>query len=265
MISKLRSKALKTLNYAAQVLVLAILELNKRYKRSILGIWWSLVTPLITIGIYYFVFHGLIKMPNTTHGDYFIFIVSGVLYLSFVTQTTIMVADNLAQKAPVILRINARPKLLSSSIAVASLINFLIALIPFLIILEIFNRNLGTRVFLLFPFLTGLVLFAHSLGLILSIVYVHFEDGRALIRIVVSFLPYVTPVFYSSEILPEGIRPFIELNPNSQLLDTVRSIIGIGELLSFQNTASIAIFVSSLTIANHLIFNKLWESAMRAI
>jgi ABC-type polysaccharide/polyol phosphate export permease len=246
-------------------LVLAILELNRRYKRSILGIWWSLVTPLITISIYYLIFHGLIEMPNTSKEDYFLFIVSGVLYLGFIVQTTILVADNLSQKAPVILRINAKPKLLSSSIAAASLMNFLVALIPFLIILQVTNNNLGLRILLIVPFLAVLVLFAHSAGLLLSIIYVHFEDGRALIRILISFLPYMTPVFYSTEILPKSIRPFIELNPNTQLLETFRFIIGIGESPSSQELFLITSIIAALITANHLIFNKLWESTMRAI
>ena len=258
-------KYLEARKYLENAIFLARLEISKRYKKSFLGIWWSLVTPIITIAIYYIIFESVLRSPNSSKLEYFTYIVSGVIYITFIVQTLTMVAENLSEKASVLHKINARPNLLGSSVAIASLLNFLISLSLLFTILIASGIGISLFTLLIFPFAVYLMLIMLSFGLLFSIVYVYFEDAKALVRIAIGFIPYLTPVFYRTSDLPASVGELINVLPTTQLLIVFRFLLRINTDSPTSFSILTLLILAAIIPINFLIFDRLWKRAIKLI
>lgn len=206
-------------------LSLSKLELLQRYKRSILGLWWSLFNPLMTITIYFLAFSQLIIIEKYSEDEYLIYLISGVIIVNFSVQAMISVAETFAVKINLITRIKVDPFLLGAGVLFSSLLNFIIIFFP-LILLIFFNHMLSVKFLFVLFLILCLSFFLYSIGLLLALLFTLFDDIKAMIRICFSFAPFVTPVFYSLDQLPKSFATFVLLNPLTSFLSLFRWTIG---------------------------------------
>jgi ABC-type polysaccharide/polyol phosphate export permease len=248
--------------YVRNVLQLAWFELTQRYRRSLLGIWWSLITPISMVIIYYSVFRLVFSEAFESESEYFAYVVSGVIFLNLFIQVITGIGEAWAQKVNLVTRISISPHRLSLAILLANVFNFLI-LFSIMMLVLLFQENLKVNFIIFLVTFVSFLILIFSFAKILSIVYLLFDDIKALVRIGIMFLPYLTPVFYRIEFLPPKVASVVSLNPLTQYIQIFRYSLGISENDAVSDWRILVAISLIISLINLSVFNKLWKRALR--
>ena len=237
-------------------------ELSIRYKRSIIGIWWSLLNPLFTTAVLFYVFNTAFK-NKISQADHFIpYILCGVLVITFFNQSLTMVSDSILGNANIFTKMYVRPEMFGIAAAIAGAINFLFGLIPLFLVAIWSGVTVTANAIAVIYVLFCLLLIAIGLGLLCSIAYIFFEDFRSIIQLLVMVIGYMTPVFYPLAVLGPHTRPIIEANPLTSVLAVFRSSFGQLEVSHLSNWVYSGAFSVVIFILGVYVFEKLWPRAV---
>lgn len=201
---------------------LVLRDLRIRYKRSMLGIAWSLLNPLSQILIFSFLFGRLMPLA-IPHYTTFVFV--GVLAWSWFSAALISAAGTVVA-SPELIRRPGFPAAVLPVLTVASNgIHFLIAL-PVLLAFAIFSGGTVGVTLVAFP-LVVTIQFLLTLALVFPVAAwnVRFRDTQHLVSLLTMAAFYLTPVFYSAQNIPAGFQLFYALNPMATLLTAYRDIL----------------------------------------
>jgi len=237
-------------------------DLTVRYKRSVIGIWWSLLNPLFTTAVMFYVFNTVFKarLPN---GQAFLpYLLSGVLCMTLFNQGLTMAADSIASGAGVLTKVFVRPEIFAFSATISSAINFLFGLIPLTVVLLIFGKHPGWKTPLLLIFMGCMTLFTTGLGLMLAITYVNFDDSRSLISIFLLALQYMTPVFYPISALGPHTQRVIHLNPLTSYLQVFRDVFGGNAVATFHEWLMMGCTSLFIFILGLYVFGRTWPKVV---
>lgn len=185
-------------------------DFKKKYKRTILGMFWSILSPLLQLAVMAVVFTKFFGR-NTEH--YIVYLFSGNLIFSFFKDSTNGGMHALMSNANIIKKINVPKYLFMLSKEVSSCINFGLTLIIYFIFVAIDGIPFSFRFFmLLFP-TACLLIFNIGVGFILSALFVIFKDIQYLYDIFTQLLMYLSAIFYTVSVYPEKIQKLFYLNP----------------------------------------------------
>ena len=175
-------------------------DLKLRYKRSVLGLLWALVTPLSQLMIFTFLFNRVLPLniPNYT-----VFVFCGVLAWNWFNATLYMAAGSIVDNRDLVRRPGFPVAVLPVVTVGTNLIHYLLAL-PILIVFLLFDGGRITPAFAALPVLIA-VQFAFILGLsyLIAAAHVTFRDTQHMLGVILMLLFYLTPVFYSADKIPE--------------------------------------------------------------
>lgn len=196
-------------------------EFKLKYQRSMLGAAWVVLNPLAMIVVYTVIFAQVMqaRLPgvNTTF-SYSIFLCAGItawgLFSEIVNRCQNLFLDN----ANLIKKLSFPRLCLPITVVITALMNFGIVFGLFLIFLLITGNLPGWSILSVLPLLLILVCFAMSLGMMVGILNVFFRDVGHFFGVFLSFWFWGTPIVYSSSILPEALKPYIQLNPMTGLI-----------------------------------------------
>ncbi len=181
-----------------------------KYKRSILGVFWSFLNPLLTMSVQYIVFSNLFRSDLPHYPAYLII---GIVSFSFFTESTNMALGSIIGNAGLITKVYVPKYIYPLSRVLSSLVNLLISLIPLLLV-TLLSGCVPTKAYLLVPFvLVCLAVFSLGIGLFLAAAMVFFRDVQFLWGVLSMIWMYLTPVFYPASILPEEIAWVLNVNP----------------------------------------------------
>jgi ABC-2 type transport system permease protein len=252
-------------NSVAIVRILVKRDLTLRYKRSFFGVGWTLLNPLLTSFVLWIVFSFIFGPIFPSGQKYAPYLILGVLFLSFWNQGLTLSAESISNNRSIITKVKVKVQLFSLSTTIAAFINFLIGFIPLIMVCIISGQKISP----MFPvvFLVGIlfVLFISGVGLILSILFIRFEDARNIINILLLMLGYLTPIFYPISALSEEVRQLVELNPLTAFLNCFRwGFFGYGD---FQWLDWISIFAYSIFFywLGNIIFRRNWPNTVAMI
>lgn len=206
--------------------LLIIRDLTTRYKRSVIGVWWSLLNPLFTTAVLFYVFNTVFKARLPGGAAFLPYLLSGVLLITLFNQGLTMGADAISSGAGILTKVYVRPEIFAASASISSAINFLIGLVPLTIVLAIYHKTPTWRFPLIIVVIICMALFTTGLSLLLAIAYVNFDDSRSLINIFLMALQYMTPIFYPINVLGPHTRDVILLNPLTSFLQIFRHEFG---------------------------------------
>lgn len=206
---------------------LVVRDLKLRYKRSVLGIAWSLLNPLLQLAVFGFVFGYLIplKVP-----DFTLFLFIGILVWTWF-QASLYAATGAIVDNPTLIRQPGFPVGMLPVITVMSnTVNFLLAL-PVLLISLWIGGHLPTRSMLALP-LVILLQFVLTLGIsyFLAMLHVSFRDTQYMLGIALMLGFYLVPIFYDAASLPARYQPIYHLNPVVGIVEAYRAILLHGNL-----------------------------------
>lgn len=204
-------------------------DFTKKYKRTVLGIAWSVLSPMLTLLVMNIVF-GTLLGSNIEH--YTIYLFSGQLIYSFFNDSTNEGMTSLLNNAEIFTKVNVPKYMFLFSKNVSSLINFGITLIIYFLFVIANGIPVTWKFILLLYPICCLVVFNLGIGLILSALYVFFRDIQYLYSIFTLLLMYLSAIFYSIEEFPQIGRNLYLLNPVYVYIRYFRKIVIDGDIPS---------------------------------
>ncbi len=205
-------------------------DFKQKYKRTVLGMGWSILSPLLTLLVLSLVFSFFF---GRTIPHYTIYLFCGNLLFAYFREATSAGMGALMQNAHIFTKINVPKYIFILTKNVSSLVNFGLTLAVFFlfVLLEPGLRVTWKYIFLLIP-IACLIVLNIGIGMFLSAVYVFFRDMRYLYDVFTMLLMYVSAIFYPIDIVPDAYRNFFYGNPVYCYIAYFRDIILYAEVPS---------------------------------
>lgn len=197
-------------------------DFKKKYKRTVLGIGWSLLSPLLMLLVMKLVFT---QFFGRTTPHYTIYLFCGNLVFSYFSESTKSGMRALMDNSRIFTKVNVPKYLFLFSKNIQTLISFLLTLVIFFLFVA-FDRLAFTWKFLclLYP-ICCLVLFNIGVGLILSALYIFFRDIQYLYDVFVKLLTYLSAIFYTIDRYSPTVQNLFLLNPVYLFIRYFRKIV----------------------------------------
>ena len=228
-------------------------DFTKKYKRTVLGMVWSVLGPLMTLGVMALVFTQFFGR-NIPH--FVVYMFCGNLTYSFFKESTLTGMTSLYDNAGIFSKVNVPKYMFLLSKNVATVINFGLNLIVFLVFCLIDGVPITWKfILLLYPILCLLV-FNLGSGFILSALYLMFRDMKYLYDIFTLLLMYVSAIFYSVEIYSPMVQKLFYLNPIYAYISYFRKIVLNGQIPSLQHHLLCAGYAVVVLLIGMAIYKK---------
>jgi lipopolysaccharide transport system permease protein len=241
------------------LMLLMLYSIKSKYRQTTIGVLWALVNPLISVGVFTFIFSGLAKI-DTGDIPYPLFSLAALLpwqYFQFLineTTQSMLRGSHILSKVYVprltILLVSIGPGVLNFAIGSVLLVGMLIyfGYMPSLTLLAaVYFFGLGT-------------LFAIACGLWLSVINVTYRDVTLIVPVIMQVLFYATPIVYPADMVPEKFQALYWLNPLSVIIEGFRaSILGqpFPETIYLFTSAAI---VALVLLPGLVVFNRLSQT-----
>jgi homopolymeric O-antigen transport system permease protein len=218
-------------------LSLVKMDLRTRYRRSFLGIGWSMLHPLAMTAVICTVFHKLFDLDIREYGPS---LMAGLCFWNFVSTCTTQGCRCLYQGEPYIRQYPAPIAIYSLRVVLGAGFHFLFALV---VVIGLRWAFLGfdnlVALPMILPMLVVLFVFGWAISTVVSFVNVYFPDTEHICEVLLQVLFYLTPIIYPAEMLRKrGLDWLIAINPMANLLELVRRPILMGEAPSLYAVAA---------------------------
>lgn len=211
-------------SYRDLIFLLVKRDLAVRYKRSLFGVVWSLLNPLLTSLVMWVVFVQIFAQRFTDGTSYAPYVLSGVLIVLFFQQGFNQAADSIAQGAPILMKVYVPPQVFAFAGAVSNAVNFLFGLAALTLLSLMTGDGISIWFFMIIPMLIFMLMYITGLGLLCSIMYIRYQDSRNVVNVLLLLMTYLTPVFYPKEILSGAVFWIATANPLTSYADIFRHV-----------------------------------------
>ncbi len=201
------------------VLSLAIKTIKLRYKNSFLGIFWSMLNPLLFLLILMLVFSKINHIEN-----FGLYALSGLVFWNFISASILQVLTSFIDNASILKSINLHPFSFPLSAIVAALINLALTLVPFFILMFFLGYQFNFSILAVIPLLLITAVFILGIGMALGTLNVFFRDIQLLWTTIIPAFFYFTPIAYTPDLLPESTRYLLKLNPFYYFIESYHDI-----------------------------------------
>lgn len=206
-------------------------DFKVKYKRTVLGMGWSILSPLLTLLVMNIVFSHFFGRGMK---HYTIYLFCGNLLFNYYREATSNGMNSLMSNSRIFSKINVPKYIFLLSRNVTSLINFGLTLIVFFIFCIVDRVEFGIHFLALIYPISCLVIFNLGIGLILSALFVFFRDMSYLYDIFTMLLMYLSAIFYTVDIMPEKYQTMFLLNPVYVYIKYFRTVVLDGQVPSFE-------------------------------
>ncbi len=197
-------------------------DFKVRYKRSVLGVFWSFLNPLLMMIVQYIIFSQLFRADID---NYPVYLLSGLIVFNFFNEGVGQALGSVVGNASLITKVYIPKYIYPVTRVLSSGINLVMSLIPLVMAAVITGEQL-TRSYLMLPYiLLCIMIFTTGLGMVLAAAMTFFRDVQFLWGIVSMLWMYLTPLFYPVSIVPEKFQPAVMNNPMFCFVSAVRSIV----------------------------------------
>ena len=231
----------------------AISELKIRYRNSVLGILWSVIEPLLLLGVLFFVFSTMFKFEIE---NFPIYLLLGIVTWNFFKNGTSIALHSITNRSAFISHIyfpRSIPGLSAGLTSCIMLITELAVLGVFMAILEFIPPITILYLIPIFALELFLIL-GVSLGL--SVLNAKFKDVEFIWGVVLQAGFFLTPIFYKFDMLPETIRNILQFSPMVQIVTMTHHVVLYGELPSFNSVIYAVGSITLIVIIGYAIFRK---------
>jgi len=208
-----------TQKYRFLIRQLVARDFKAKYKRSVLGMFWSFLNPLLTMCVQYFVFSTIFRsdIPN-----YQMYLLVGIITFNFFSEACGMALTSIVGNAGLITKVYMPKYIYPLTRVMSSMINLGISLIPMVLVAALTGLRLHKSVLLAVYFLMCVVVFSLGVGLLLSSAMVFFRDTQFLWGVLSMIWMYATPIFYPESILADEFKFILRINPLYHFLKNTR-------------------------------------------
>lgn len=204
-------------------------DFKVKYKRSFLGIVWSLLYPILTMSVMAIVFSNVFRM-NTPGVSYLAYLMTGLVMFNYFSEASNLSMSSVVANFSLLNKIYIPKYIFPLSKCLFVGINFLLTLIPLYIVL--FATGTGVNIYhVLLPYpIVCLFMFTLGMGFILSAVSVFLRDMFYIYGIVIMMWTYLTPIMYDINLISPNLQILLKFNPLYHYVTFAREIILYGQI-----------------------------------
>jgi len=234
------------MKYEPLLMELVSRDIKTKYRRSILGVLWTLLNPLLMMIVLSFVFANIFRFQIE---NYALYLLSGQLLFNFFSESTSSAMSAIINNAPLIKKVYIPKYLFVISRIASSVINVMASFTALILVMVVTNAGLHYTIFLVIIPITIMIVFSTGIGLILASVAVKFRDMIHLYGVLTTVLMYLTPVIYPISDIPERLAIIVNLNPITGMLNIFRDLVlyntipSIGEFMVSTVTAFVSLAI----------------------
>jgi lipopolysaccharide transport system permease protein len=244
----------RRLIYARDILIeLVARDIKLRYKRSIMGVAWTLLNPLAELLVLFFIFTIVLPLniPN-----YISFLFTGILTYGWFQMSLLFAANAIVGNRELVRQPGFPSAILPVVTVTSNLIHFLLALPILLLFLWLNGIRLTSAIFAL-PFLIALqFVLTLSFAYLVAALHVRFRDTQYLLKVMLQLLFYLSPVFYSVSDVPARYQSLYHLNPLVFLIDAYRSVLMRGEFPHHLPFLTLSLLSAGLLVIGLAVFTR---------
>ena len=197
-------------------------DIRIKYRRSFLGMLWSVLNPLGMMIIMTLVFSHVFRAGID---NFPVYLMCGQVIFNFFNEATTMAMQSILGNAPLIRKVYLPKYLFPMSKVCSCFVNLLTSCIALALVVVVTRTPLTWKLVLfVFPILY-VFLFSLGIGILLSAVVVTFRDLQHLYGVIITGLTYLTPIFYPIEILPGWVKTLVEMNPLTSFVEMFRDAV----------------------------------------
>ncbi|MEQ9667673.1 ABC transporter permease [Coleofasciculus sp. G2-EDA-02] len=208
---------------------LAWRDILVRYKQTIIGIAWALIRPFLTMVVFTVVFGKIAKLPSEAGAPYPILVFSAMLPWQFFANSLSECSNSLITNANLISKVYFPRLIVPTSAVIVSFVDFMISGMILLGLMAWYDFVPSWRIMTLPLFIAIAFMASMGVGLWLAALNVKYRDFRYIVPFIVQFGLYISPVGFSSSLVPEEWRFIYSLNPMVGVIDGFRWAILGGE------------------------------------
>jgi ABC-2 type transport system permease protein len=248
--------------YRGLLSVLVRRDIVQRYKRSMLGVWWTVVDPVLTTIVLWIVLSQVFRATIPGDVPYVVYLYSGILLYRYFEQATISVGHSLVDSSAVLARIYAPAEVFSLSAALAAGFSFVVGLGPLFALILAHGMGIHWTVLLLPIPALCILLAAAGVGLVIASLAVRFYDVLALTTIGLFLLGWLTPTFYPIDAVGERFQIVIQLNPIFHVLEVFRGLAYQGVLAPWTSWLVMVLFGFVSFVVGTWVFARSWRTSV---
>lgn len=241
------------------ILSLAKRELLTRYKGSALGMVWAVITPVVMITIFTFIFSGIFSArfgPGGTAWDYALYLFCGLLPWTMFQETVQTSSTTIVAHANLVKRVVFPLETLPAAQALSALANQMFGTIALLVACIVVRHELHASILWLPTLLIPQLVLTLGVAWLVASLGVFLRDIAQGITLVLMAWMYLTPIIYPETIVPERYRPFINANPFTALVRSYRRIFLEGLAPDWPSLAYFAILSAIVFLIGYWWFAK---------
>lgn len=239
------------------VLNLVKRNLTVRYKRSTIGLFWTMLNPIIMTAVYTVVFSTIFRFGTK---DFVIYFLSAFLVWNFFAQSTSDASQCILGAGSLIKKIYIPKTLLVLSTVISNLVNMAFAMIPLIGLLLITGKGINLELLYLIPGLFLVTFFALGISFLLAALTVFFHDVGEVYRVLLSPWMFLTPIMYPMEIIPSQYSNLFKLNPMFHLIELFRIPIYESSAPDMTTLFLSALIAGIVAVSGYLVFTRLEDS-----
>jgi ABC-type polysaccharide/polyol phosphate export permease len=229
-----------------------ISSIKTRYKRSFLGVIWTLLNPLLMMLVLTVVFSRLFN----TVAHYPAYVLNGIIVWNYLSSTTLASMQNMVLSGSLLSRIYVPKSVFAVSAAGAGLVNLGLSLIPLFMISLAIGVKIKLTVLAMIPGIILLILFALGVSLLLQTAAIFFADMMPVYEVFLTLWFYTTPVLYSMDMIPQKWAVFFKLNPMYHILRVVRAPLYEGIIPGWETWAIAALSAATMFTIGSMVFTS---------
>jgi lipopolysaccharide transport system permease protein len=212
------------------VLLMALRDIQLRYRQTLLGVTWAILQPLLATLIFTILFGVLGKLPSDG-APYAVFALAGLVPWQLFAYALQQSSNSLVDNRHILSKVYFPRVIIPVASLGAGILDFVVSFLIVVGALAWYHTGLGWRLAMV-PLLSVLALVAAlGVGLWLATLHVRYRDIRAVLPFLTQLWFFATPVVYPASMIPERWRPYLGLNPMSGVVEGFRwALLGTGEL-----------------------------------
>lgn len=197
-------------------------DFKTKYKRSVLGVLWSFMNPLLTMTVMYIVFSTLFR---SNIGNFPVYLLTGIVCWNYFSEVTSACLTSITGNVALITKVYVPKYIYPLSRAMSSTVNLTMSLIPLFLVVMLTGAPITLRM-LLIPFpMVCLFMLSLGVGMFLASWMVMFRDTQFLWGVLNMLWMYLTPIFYDASIIPEKFMTLYKLNPLYHIVRLMRILL----------------------------------------
>lgn len=256
--SPLRDELASFWHYRGLLRLLVTRDLTVRYKRSFLGVGWSLLNPVLTIAVMWAVFSEVFRfeIPGT---PFIVYVASGILLVTAFSQGVLASGSAILSSASILSKVYVPAEVFVLAAVSAATTNFVITLAPLLVLQLLVGTGIPWTALLVPLLVVALLAFTTGIGMLVAAAAASFDDVIPFTAVLTQLLTYLTPIFYPFSIVPPEFRWVVLANPLYSYLLVFRALVYEGQAPPAFAVVTVAATSVGVLLLGTWVFARSWR------